>query len=93
MASAGGAAFLHKHPNPTLREVYAACEKGDLSGIVCCEDMRRANMNDATRLSDSCGMIKPGQPDPFGVRKQEEDAFDATEQVQRLSMKDLQAGK
>jgi hypothetical protein len=93
LASAGGVAFLHKNQNPTLREVYAACEKGDLSGVACCEDMRRADMVHGDRLAETCGMIGPGKPDPFGVRKQEEDAFDATDQAQRLSMKDLQAGK
>lgn len=74
LGSMGGFAFLQKNPNPTLREVFAACEKGDLSGLACCEDM--SQVKDLEKPLESCGMIKPGSPDPLGIRKQIEDAFD-----------------
>lgn len=74
LASAGGVAFLEKNPNPTLRDVYAACEKGDLVGIACCEDIN--HVTDLKRPLDTCGLISPKNPDPFGVRKALEDEFD-----------------
>lgn len=74
LASYGGSQFLKKNPNPTLRDVYVACEKGDVRGIACCEDMLR--VKDMNKQLEQCGMIQPGQPDPFGVRKMEEDAWD-----------------
>lgn len=74
LASVGGAAFLQTNSTPTLRDVYAACEAGKLSGIACCEDMMRVeDLSDPLRM---CGMVSPGNPDPLGVRKQLEDAFD-----------------
>lgn len=74
LASIGGSQFLKKNPDPTLRDVYVACEKGEVSGIACCEDMTR--VKDFNRQNEQCGMIAPGNPDPFGVRKIEEDAWD-----------------
>ena len=75
LASGGGIAFLHKHPNPTLREVFAACEAGQMDGIACCEDMHQVkNWQD---MMAECGAVAPGSPDPFGVRKLEEDGWDA----------------
>ena len=65
LGTAGGIAFLQSNPTPTLREVYAACEKGDLRGIACCEDMMR--VTDWEKPLESCGMIEPGKPDPFGL--------------------------
>lgn len=74
-ASAGGAAFLHKHPQPTLREVFASCEKGELSGIACCEDMSHADFSKPFD-QENCGMVSAGHPDPLGFRAQEEDQWD-----------------
>lgn len=84
LGSIGGYHFLKKHPNPTMREVYAACEKGEVSGIACCEDMLRVTDKDKT--FEQCGMIKPAQPDPFGVRAQEEDDWD---KIQHEQIKEL----
>ena len=74
LASAGGAAFLHHNPNPTLRDVFLSCEKGELSGIACCEDMNK--VEDWRDPLKSCGMITPKNHDPFGVRILEENKFD-----------------
>lgn len=75
MASAGGYLFLKQHPNPTLREVFKACEGGTVSGIVCCEDMLR--VKNQNNYANECGMVSPQNPDPFGVRGNEEDDWDA----------------
>ena len=85
LASAGGAAFLHKHHNPTLREVYAACEKGEIEGVVCCEDVLR--VSDWSRMLKQCGLVTPGKPDPFGVRNKQEDEWDKTQAEQLGAMK------
>ncbi len=82
LASAGGAAFLQDHPNPTLREVYIACEtpsaedptKGKIYGMVCCEDMNK--VTNVANMLEQCGLVQPGKPDPFGIRKQLEDEWD-----------------
>ena len=74
LGTAGGALFLQKSPEPTLREVYAACEKGELRGLACCEDL--SAVQDWRKPLETCGMIGPGEPDPLGIRKQLEDAFD-----------------
>lgn len=76
LASAGGAAFLHKNPNPALRDVFGACETGSLHGIVCCEDMMHVTKA-GDSLENQCGMVRPGFPDPLGYRKFEEDRYDA----------------
>lgn len=70
LASIGGAAFLKVNPEPTLKDVYLACEQGKLSGIVCCEDLNR--VKDISKPMESCGAITVGNPDPLGVRKQQE---------------------
>ena len=74
LGTAGGALFLQKNQEPTLREVYAACEKGELRGLACCEDL--TGVQDWHKPLETCGMIEPGDPDPLGIRKQLEDAFD-----------------
>lgn len=66
MATAGGYAFLQKHHEPTLREVFAACEKGELNGMACCEDV----------LTKDCAPISKEHPDPLGIRALEESDFD-----------------
>ena len=77
LASSGGYAFLHKHPNPTLREVFAACEKGDVRGSACCEDMNQvSDISSMDTMLQQCGMVTPQDNDPFGTRKQEEDDWD-----------------
>lgn len=74
LASAGGYQFLKKHPEPTLRTVFVACEKGELSGIACCEDMNK--VTDVKQELDQCGQVTPTSHDPFGVRAREEDEWD-----------------
>lgn len=74
LGSVGGTAFLKKHPDPNLRLVYQACEQGEITGIVCCEDVGR--VTDPERFFDQCGMISPGNVDPFRVRDNEENAWD-----------------
>jgi len=39
LASAGGAEFLKRHPNPTIEEIKAACDKGEVLGVVCESDI------------------------------------------------------
>lgn len=85
MASYGGEQFLKKNPNPTLRDVYAACETGAVSGIACCEDMLRVTAIE--NQLQQCGMIARGNPDPFGVRKEEEDGWDWMHAQQQKEMK------
>ena len=75
-ASAGGAAFLQKHHEPTLREVFLACEKGDLSGIACCEDVRLIDFTKGIEGLKSCGMVSPHDKDPLGYREKEQDDWD-----------------
>lgn len=74
LASAGGYHFLKHNPEPTQRSVFAACEKGEISGTVCCEDMKK--VTDPDKGLEQCGAVKPMSPDPFGVRAQEEDEWD-----------------
>lgn len=73
-SSTGGYEFLKKHHNPTMREVYASCEKGELSGLVCCEDTN--SIIDWNKPFETCGMISAGNPDPLGYRIKEEDDWD-----------------
>lgn len=54
LASAGGYEFLQKNPDATQRTVFAACEKGELSGIACCEDVLKVDF--------AVGQIKPIMP-------------------------------
>lgn len=80
----GGLAFLHKNAHPTLREVYKACEAGDVNGVACCEDMNRvANLNDPL---PTCGMIKPGAADPYGMRAKMENDWDAMNAEQQKAL-------
>jgi hypothetical protein len=77
LASAGGAAFLKHHPNPTLREVFKACEAGKLSGLACCEDMNRvSDISTMASMLYECGQVSPSTHDPFGVRTKEQDDWD-----------------
>lgn len=75
LASGGGIAFLHKHPDPTLREVFKSCEASEVNGIACCEDMNR--VHNWQNMMQDCGPVSPENHDPFDVRKSEEDAWDA----------------
>lgn len=84
MASAGGYQFLKKNPNPTLRDVYVACESGKVSGVACCEDVLRVKNFD--KMLQECGMISPSNPDPFGVRAQEETDWDKLQAQQIREM-------
>lgn len=54
LASGGGYEYLKKNPEVTLRGVLASCEKGDLTGIVCCEDVLKVDF--------AVGQIKPVMP-------------------------------
>ena len=54
LSTAGGYEFLKKNPDPTERTVFAACEKGELSGIACCEDV--------LKMDFTVGQIKPVMP-------------------------------
>lgn len=74
LASAGGAVFLKKHPDPTLRDVFKGCEAGELHGIVCCEDVLR--VKDQSKYMEQCAPITPENHDPLGVRAREEDDWD-----------------
>lgn len=74
LASAGGAAFLHKNPNPTLRDVFAACEKGELRGIACCENVLLAS--DMRFPEKDCGAVSPENHDPLGTREKLENDWD-----------------
>jgi hypothetical protein len=86
LASAGGGTFLLHHPKPTLKDVFLACEQGKLTGMVCCEDMNKADVYD---WENSCGMITPENHDPFGTRKQEENAWDSSMDVPDEVAKEL----
>jgi hypothetical protein len=75
LASAGGAAFLAHNHNPTLRDVFKACEAGNFPGsVVCCEDLTK--VKDTAETPNQCGLISPGNPDPFGTRSALEDDWD-----------------
>jgi hypothetical protein len=84
-ASIGGEHFLKKHPDPTLRETFAACEKGELSGIVCCEDMSK--VTDWSQMMEQCLPVTPQNHDPGGFRAKEEDEWDAMNKAQQEEMK------
>ena len=81
LASIGGASFLKKHPDPTLREVFVACETGELTGLACCEDMRL--VTDPRKIIEQCGAVTPQNHDPLGLRKQEEDQWDEVNTKQK----------
>jgi hypothetical protein len=85
LASAGGTAFLRKHPNPTLRDVFASCEKGELAGIACCEDMNA--VKDWNHVMDQCLPVAPQNHDPGGFRAKEEDDWDKQQAEQLKAMK------
>jgi len=59
-------AAIHRHHNPSLREVFESCEKGTTKGQLCCEDLFAAD----------CAPITPEHPDPLGQRLQLEQAWD-----------------
>ena len=81
----GGYAWLKHTPEVTQRSVYAACEKGDLNGEVCCEDMNR--VQDFKDTLTQCGPVSPGHPDPFGVRAEEEADWDAKVAAEKAAAK------
>lgn len=74
LASIGGGAFLAHHKEPSIKDVFLACEQGKLSGFVCCEDFNR--VDDIQSPLASCGMVTPTNHDPFGNRKKLESDWD-----------------
>lgn len=87
LASTGGAVFLTHHPDPTLRDVFAACEKGDVSGLACCEDMSKADM--LHNMLGTCGQVTPSNHDPFGIRATLETNWDKSSHPHLASMDEV----
>lgn len=84
LAGAGGSVFLHGHPNPKLRDVFLACERGQISGLACCEDMGQVtDWLDKEKVMEKCSPVTPKNHDPLGVREKEQDDWDAKLKLER----------